>query len=63
MRAVDGTVAGTGGVAEGAEMGWVWAGDSDAREERKSVEVSTEKDFVAGEQRRDAIGFGGGFRV
>lgn len=44
-------------------MGWVWAGDSDAREERKSVEVSTEKDFVAGEQRRDAIGFGGGFRV
>jgi hypothetical protein len=46
---------------EEAERGWAWAGESDASEERKSVEVVMEGDLEAGEQRRDAIGLG--FRV
>jgi hypothetical protein len=41
--------------------GWAWSGESDASEERKSVEVVTESDLEAGEQRRDAIGSGLGF--
>jgi hypothetical protein len=61
MRAVGGTEDGTGGMAAERGWGWAWSGDSDASEERKSVEVVTESDLEAGEQRRDAIGLG--FRV
>jgi hypothetical protein len=63
MRAVGGTVGGTGGAAAEAERGWVWAGERDASDGRKSAEVVTESDFEAGEQRRDAIGLDGRFRV
>jgi hypothetical protein len=55
-----------GGTAAEAERGWGWvwaAGERDASDERKSAEVVTESDFEAGEQRRDAIGLDGRFRV
>jgi hypothetical protein len=66
MSAVCGTAAGTGGSGVEAEvrMGWAWGEGSEAREDRKSSEVLMESDLEAsGEERREAIGCGGGFRV
>lgn len=43
---------------------WAWEEGSEAREERKSDEVVTEKILdSSGKERRDAIGCVGGFRV
>jgi len=66
MSAVGGTEAGTGGRGVEAEMGMdkAWEEGSEAMEERKSDEVVTDSDLESsGEETRDAIDCGGGFRV